>query len=215
MKGTNLALAAIVLALVLAAGCIGGTSSQTPTSSTKAPATTSQPSTSSSQALSPWKADGIIEKNEYPHELALAGGKFTVYWRNDDEYLYMALKGKTTGWVAIGFEPSTAMKDADMIIGWVKDGKATVVDAYSTGLYGPHLPDQKLGGSNDILEYAGKEENGYTLIEFKRKLNTGDKYDKAFKPGQEIKFIFAMADADDFTAKHNVAKGSGRIKLDG
>ena len=53
------------------------------------------------------------------------------------------------------------------------------------------------------------------MIESKRKLNTGDKYDKAFKPGQEIKFIFAMADADDFTAKHNVAKGSGKIKLDG
>ncbi len=220
MKGANLALAAIVLALVLAAGCIGGTSSQTPTSSTKTPATT-QPSTtssittSSSQALTAWKADGVIEKNEYPHELSLAGGKFTVYWRNDNEYLYMALKGKTTGWVAIGFEPSTAMKDADMVIGWVKDGKATVVDAYSTGLYGPHPPDQKLGGSNDILEYAGKEENGYTVIEFKRKLNTGDKYDKAFKPGQEIKFIFAMATSDDFTAKHNVAKGSGKIKLDG
>ncbi len=29
----------------------------------------------------------------------------------------MALKGKTTGWVAIGFEPSYAMKDADMVIG--------------------------------------------------------------------------------------------------
>ncbi|WP_297510324.1 DOMON domain-containing protein [Thermococcus sp.] len=223
MTSKKLGIVAILLVVVFLGGCIGSSTGKygtTASSSTSAvtstsTSTSSSVATSSSPVLSPWKADGVIEKNEYPHELSLAGGKFTVYWRNDDEYLYMALKGKTTGWVAIGFEPSTAMKDADMIIGWVKDGKATVVDAYSTGLYGPHPPDEKLGGSNDILEYSGKEENGYTVIEFKRKLNTGDKYDKAFKPGQEIKFIFAMADADDFTAKHNVAKGSGKLKLDG
>ncbi len=204
---------ALLLVVVFLGGCIGSSTGKYGT--TASSSTSAVTSTSSSQPSGPWKADGVIEKNEYPHELPLAGGKFTVYWRNDNEYLYMALEGQTTGWVAIGFEPSTAMKDADMIIGWVRDGKATVVDAYSTGLYGPHPPDEKLGGSNDILEYAGKEENGYTVIEFKRKLNTGDKYDKAFKPGQEIKFIFAMADADDFTAKHNVAKGSGKLKLDG
>lgn len=117
--------------------------------------------------------------------------------------------------MAIGFEPSQAMKDADMIIGWVKDGKATVVDAYSKGLYGPHPPDEDLGGSNDILEYAGREENGYTVIEFKRKLDTGDKYDKALTPRQKVKFIFAMSNRDDFTAMHNVAKGSGELQLDG
>ncbi len=204
---------ALLLVVVFLGGCIGSSTGKYGT--TTSSSTSAVTSTSSSQPSGPWKADGVIGKNEYHHKLSLVGGKFTVYWRNDNEYLYMALEGQTTGWVAIGFEPSTAMKDADMIMGWVKDGKATVVDAYSTGLYGPHPPDEKLGGSNDILEYAGKEENGYTVIEFKRKLNTGDKYDKAFKPGQEIKFIFAMADADDFTAKHNVAKGSGKLKLDG
>lgn len=81
----------------------------------------------------------------------------------------------------------------------------------------PASSDTKLGGgSDDILEKAGREENGYTVIEFKRKLNTGgDKYDKVLTPGKTVKFIYAMADSDDFTAKHNIAKGYGKLTLEG
>lgn len=127
----------------------------------------------------------------------------------------MALVGKTKGWVAIGFEPTSRMKDADMIIGWVQDGKVKVIDAYSTGETGPHPPDEKLGGRSDILSYGGSEKGGVTVIEFKRKLSTGDKFDKDLKPGSTVKFIFAMADADEFTKKHNVAKGYGQLTLSG
>lgn len=206
----------VLLLVVLVAGCMGSSQSST----TPATAQTTTPTTGTNtptvtKALSPWKADGVIGANEYSRSLSLAEGKLEVYWRNDGEYLYMALKGKTTGWVAIGFEPSYAMKDADMVIGWVQDGGVVVIDAYSTGTYGPHPPDTKLGGSDDILEKAGREENGYTVIEFKRKLNTGDKYDKVLTPGKTVKFIYAMADSDDFTAKHNIAKGYGELTLEG
>ncbi len=162
-----------------------------------------------------WKPDGVVSKGEYDQELELAEGRFKVYWKTDGEYLYMALVGKTKGWVAIGFEPTKRMKDADMVIGWVKDGKATVIDAYSTGETGPHPPDEKLGGRNDILSYGGSEKSGVTTIEFKRKLSTGDKYDKDLKLRTKIAFIFAMADEDMFTKKHNVAKGSGELSLGG
>ncbi|WP_255453208.1 DOMON domain-containing protein [Thermococcus sp. GR6] len=198
------------MSLVFLSACINGSGTQTH------PSSTSQPTTlTSGIPLGEWNADGIIGENEYAHKLYLAGGKLVIYWRNDDTYLYMALMGQTTGWIAIGFEPSSAMKDADMVFGWVQDDQTVVIDAYSTGTYGPHPPDEKLGGNSDIVEYAGSEENGYTVIEFRRKLNTGDQYDKVFMPGQKIKFIFAMADADDFTTKHNIARGSGELTLDG
>ncbi|HIH71760.1 MAG: Uncharacterized protein XD43_0723 [Thermococcales archaeon 44_46] len=197
-----------LVGVVFLSGCTEGGGSGTPS-------TTQTTQSETPIQLGEWKADGTIGENEYAHELSLAGGKLTVYWRNDDTYLYMALKGQTTGWVAIGFEPTDKMKDADMVFGWVQDGNTVVIDAYSTGTYGSHPPDEKLGGSSDILEYAGKEENGVTIIEFKRKLNTGDQYDKAFTPGQKISFIFALADADDFTTKHNIARGYGELQLDG
>jgi len=197
-----------LVGVVFLSGCTGGRGYGTPS-------TTQTTQSETPIQLGEWSADGIIGENEYAHELSLAGGKLTVYWRNDNTYLYMALKGQTSGWVAIGFEPTDKMKDADMVFGWVQDGNTVVIDAYSTGTYGPHPPDEQLGGSSDILEYAGKEENGVTIIEFKRKLNTGDQYDKAFTPGQKISFIFALADADDFTTKHNIARGYGELQLDG
>lgn len=161
-----------------------------------------------------WEPDGMIEENEYDHRLELADGRLVVYWRNDDLHLYMALEGRTSGWLSIGFEPTTRMKDADMIFGWVEDGKATVLDLFSQGPTGPHPPDTELDGTDDILEYGGKEENGYTIIEFKRKLDTQDVYDKAFGRGQTISIIWSLADVDDFAAQHNIARGAGELTLD-
>ncbi len=158
--------------------------------------------------------DGIVEEDEYRQKLELEEERFIVFWKNDHEFLYMALKAKTTGWVAIGFEPTTRMKDADMIFGWVKDGQATLLDLYSTGSTGPHPPDEELGGTNDILEFEGTEEGGYTTIEFKRKMDTGDKYDKVLIPGQTLNFIWAMATSDSLNRKHNILRKRATLILE-
>ncbi len=157
--------------------------------------------------------DGIVEEQEYPQKLALEDDSFVVYWKNDHEFLYMALKAKTTGWLAIGFEPTSRMKDADMIFGWVEDGQATLLDLYSTGSTGPHPPDEELGGTNDILEFKGSEKEGYTTIEFKRKMNTGDQYDKVLVPGQTLNFIWAMSTSDSFNRKHNILNRKAKLTL--
>jgi len=168
-----------------------------------------------------WKADGIVGPSEYlrsvhfhkPASNGYSGGDLEVSWKNDAQYLYMALNGSTTGWIAIGFEPTDWMKDADIIMGAVEDGKAIVKDEYSTGNYGPHPDDTDLGGTYDILEYGGREVGGNTVIEFKRKMNTGDRFDKAFVPGQKVPIIWAMADTTMQDAKHNVATGEGTLEL--
>lgn len=174
-------------------------------------------------ATEKWTADGAVGSNEYarsmtffgPETSGYSGGNLEIYWKNDAEFLYMALKGNTTGWLSVGFEPEEWMKNADMIIGFVENGKAIVLDEYSTGNYGPHVSDTELSGTYDLLEYGGTEQNGQTTIEFKRKLNTGDKFDKAFVSGQKVSIIWAMADADVDQQKHNVAKGEGVMELQG
>jgi len=157
--------------------------------------------------------DGIVEEQEYPRKLELERGRFIISWKNDHEFLYMALKAKTTGWLAIGFEPTSRMKDADMIFGWVEDEKTTLLDLYSTGSTGPHPPDEELGGTNDIIEFKGSEKDGYTTIEFKRKMNTNDEYDKVLLPGQTLNFIWAMATSDSFNNKHNILNKRGQLVL--
>jgi hypothetical protein len=168
-----------------------------------------------------WAPDGVVRENEYsrtmvvvgPARSGYSGGEMEISWRNDQEYLYMALRGKTSGWLSIGFDPLEWMKDADMILGTVEDGEAIVLDEYSSGNYGPHEDDTVFGGSYDILESGGLEVDGHTVVEFKRRLNTGDKFDEALAPGQSVSIIWAMADSKSRYTKHNVAYGEAILVL--
>ena len=51
------------------------------------------------------------------------------------------------------------------------------------------------------------------VIEFKRRLNTGDRFDKAFTPGQSISVIWASSQDPDASIKHDVAYGEGILTL--
>jgi hypothetical protein len=168
-----------------------------------------------------WKADGIVSESEYSRSMLLqsharqgySGGEMEISWKNDPEYLYLGLNGSTEGWLAIGFEPQEWMKNADIILASVQGGKATVLDEYCTGNYGPHIEDTMLGGTNDIAEFGGSKAVGRTVVELKRKLNTGDKFDKSFSPGQAISIIWALSQNSDISLKHNVAFGEGVMTL--
>ena len=59
----------------------------------------------------------------------------------------------------------------DIVIGWIKEGKGYLKDYYAINRLAP-LIDVKQ--DYDLL-YAN-ESNGYTILEFKRKLVTCDKY---------------------------------------
>jgi len=168
-----------------------------------------------------WKADGIVGDSEYSRSMLLqgsarqgySGGEMQISWKNDPEYLYLALNGSTDGWLAIGFEPQEWMKNADIILASVQGGKATVLDEYCTGNYGPHIEDTLLGGTSDIVESGGSKGAGRTVIELKRKLDTGDEFDKAFSPGQAISIIWALSQNQELSVKHNVAYGEGIMTI--
>ena len=168
-----------------------------------------------------WNAEGIVGESEYTRSMVLqaparqgySGGEMEISWKNDPEYLYLALNGSTDGWLAIGFEPQEWMKNSDIILASVQGSKATVLDEYCTGNYGPHIEDTVLGGTNDITEFGGSKGAGRTVVELKRKLDTGDKFDKAFSPGQAISIIWALSQNSDISLKHNVAYGEGIMTL--
>lgn len=156
-----------------------------------------------------WVADGKITPGEYPKSKAY--GDYEISWSADDQYIYIAMKAKTTGWVAVGFGPETLMKNADIVEGYVSDAKLTIQDMFSTGDFGPHPPDIQQGGTNDILESGGTEENGYTVIEFKHKLDTGDKFDKPLIKGTN-KILWAYGSDDQPFLKH-LTRGYGELDL--
>ncbi|HQE97352.1 MAG TPA: DUF2202 domain-containing protein, partial [Methanothrix sp.] len=175
------------------------------------------------EANEEWKADGIIGDGEYSRSMLLqgsarqgySGGDLAVSWKNDKEYLFLALNGSTDAWLAIGFDPLEWMKNADIILASVQGGKAVVLDEYCTGNYGPHIEDTMLGGSDDILESGGSKSAGRTVIELKRRLDTGDRFDKAFSPGGAVSMIWALSSNPDISLKHNIAYGEGILSLTG
>lgn len=152
-------------------------------------------------------ADGLIQPGEYAHQVDARGVQ--LYWSNDATYLYMAMEGETTGWIAVGIEPTQGMKDADFIFGYVENGQAQLWDAFGTAPTGPnHPPDEDLGGTNDIVAFAGAEAGGMTRFEFQIPLNSGDAYDKVLTPGNTYTIIVAMGNADDYNGYHSMAARS-------
>ncbi|UCE12318.1 MAG: hypothetical protein JSV04_08955 [Candidatus Heimdallarchaeota archaeon] len=157
--------------------------------------------------------DGTISEDEYSSSTSFASGDYLFYWQIEGDTIYIGLIGKTEGWVAIGFEPTIAMKDADMIFGWVEsNGTVITIDAFSTGNYGPHPADRDLGGSSDIASFDGSESSGSTTIEFSRLLTTGDQYDNTIPSTGTYNIIWAIGPGDDFGVKHT-NRGSGIIDL--
>jgi hypothetical protein len=156
-----------------------------------------------------WKADGLIADNEYAKMQSF--GEIEVYSRIDGEKVRIALKAKTNGYVAIGFDPSNKMKDADIILGFVKDGKAVVYDMFSPGTTGTHPPKDEQGGKIDVTVFGGSKKDGVTVIEFERLLVTGNPRGKEIKVGDN-KIIWSVGSTEDATEKH-VTRGSGILKL--
>jgi hypothetical protein len=156
--------------------------------------------------------DGVIHPEEYAGSSAFQDGIFTVYWHDFGDILYLGITGKTSGWIAIGIDPEQMMLGADMIFGWVDSSGTTCMDMYSTGGTGPHPPDVDLGGTSDIIAYAGTEVNDVTTLEFSRPLVSADQYDKNIQTDMETHIIWAIGGADSMDARHT-DRGSGVINI--
>lgn len=155
--------------------------------------------------------DGTIGVEEYTDTATF--GDMVVSWRHDGEFLYLAMEGPTEGWIAVGIEPTQAMADADYLFGYVEAGEAKFWDAYGTAPVGAeHPPDEELGGTSDIVEMAGTEENGVTRFEVQIPLDSGDEYDKVLMPGESYSIIVAMGPTDEYNSKHFFVS-SGELTL--
>ena len=128
----------------------------------------------------------------------------TLQWKTDTlSNLLVKVSTATVGWIAVGFDPSAGMQDANIIIGYVVNDTAYVRDDYGTGLYS-HAPDTTLGGTNDVADIAGSETGGVTEISFTIPLNSGDAMDRVLVVGQSYSVILAWGTDDSFDTPHAV-----------
>lgn len=132
-----------------------------------------------------------------------------VVAEQNDIRLSVLIKGDTaevtvsapgTGWVAVGFNPSSRMKDANFLIGYVKDGTAFARDDFGVSNTS-HKADEELGGKNNLISFSGTEANGVTTMTFVVPRDSGDSKDSKLGPGQHT-VILGYSNADNFTGFH-------------
>eukprot|EP01126_Amoeba_proteus_P000330 TRINITY_DN10100_c0_g4_i1.p1 TRINITY_DN10100_c0_g4~~TRINITY_DN10100_c0_g4_i1.p1 ORF type:complete len:429 (-),score=86.55 TRINITY_DN10100_c0_g4_i1:294-1580(-) len=113
---------------------------------------------------------------------------YLLHWviNFDTEVITIQLQVKTNGWVGIGFSPDqiNTMKGADIV--------ACNTECYDLIALDVGLPtaDQTLGGLNNLQGVTINRNNGFCTVQFSRKLDTQDKYDKVITDNQRIIFAF-------------------------
>jgi hypothetical protein len=134
-----------------------------------------------------------------------------VSWKIDGGSVMFRISAPTEGWVAIGFEPSRYMQDANIIIGYVENGEVFISDQFGTSAFA-HKKDEEIGGTQDISDVGGSESGGRTTLEFTLPLDSGDEFDRPLEEGKTITIIMAHAKdgEDNFKTKH-AKRGSIRV----
>jgi len=143
------------------------------------------------------------------NEVTAAG--VTMQWRVEGSNLAVTLTAATTGWVAVGFNPTMAMQGANIIIGEVHNNIVTIEDDFGTGP-NDHNADTALGGTDNVINLGGSETNGVTEIRFKIPLDSGDPNDRPLAIGNTYKIMLARALVDFLTTQH-AARDYAFIKI--
>ena len=120
----------------------------------------------------------------------------------------------TEGWVSIGFDGGTIMKDSEMVMLYNVDGKGGLEHHYGTSM----ISHKKIGDldsnykDNNLTFKSFNIANGKTTYVFERSEQITNKYIKKFETGKKIKVIFAYSNSMDTSKKHKKA-GSSEIIL--
>lgn len=137
---------------------------------------------------------------DYDHTVEAKDISFS--WKIDGDNLAGRVTAETEGWVGVGFNPTTKMKDANFVIGYVKKGEVKILDEYGETATS-HKNDKKLGGTEDVTVVGGTEEGGVTTIEFIIPIHSGDENDSSLDVNGDTVLLLAYgAGRDSFRSKH-------------
>lgn len=137
----------------------------------------------------------------------------TIQWKTDTlGFLHVKVSAPTIGWVAVGFDPTAGMRDANIIIGYVSGDGVFMRDDYGTAL-SAHQSDIEGGGEDNISEQSGTEIDGTTEISFRIPLDSGDTRDRPLVVGTTYSIILAYGQDDSFDSYHGTRRAATSIGL--
>nr|XP_039264402.1 DBH-like monooxygenase protein 1 [Styela clava] len=128
---------------------------------------------------------------DFSQRASLANGYLKLYWKANKDTITMEVHGKTTGWIGIGFSPHGGMNGADIIVGWIKNGTTYITDRYGIENGFPPRDSQQ-----DVKLIMGKECDGWTMIRFKRSLESCDQQHDRSITADTQRVIWAFGETD-------------------
>lgn len=156
------------------------------------------------------RIDGVVVHGEYGHQQTVT--EVEIRWSVDGKSLRMAMSAPCSGYVSVGFDPENRKEGGNYIIGYVQDGIAVVRD--HVGTHGNlHDADIAVGGTENIIEFAGTEVEGWTTLEFIIPLDSGDVKDQPLVPGNKHVVLVAYQDTRDDLIPVHSRHGVAQIKL--
>ncbi|XP_078593907.1 DBH-like monooxygenase protein 1 homolog [Branchiostoma floridae x Branchiostoma japonicum] len=133
----------------------------------------------------------LVNANGFTHHETLdEAGKYNLFWKFDEEKIEFEAHVQTKGWVGLGLSPNGGMPGSDIVIGWVKDGKAHLTDRYADAKAQPAVDE-----SQDWELVSGNENGTHTVLRFSRKLMTCDTKDRVINK-DTMRVIWAWHDED-------------------
>lgn len=143
--------------------------------------------------------DGVFDQEEFEKTVFVEGLDMHIAWLVKGEHLLFSIKSIGKGWIAVGFNPSNMMKDANIIIGDVQGEEIVIEDHFGVSNTG-HRKDEV----NNILQVNGAEDDNGTVLEFVIPLNSGDDMDQVLIPGNKYKVILAYhMSSESFKIRHS------------
>jgi len=146
------------------------------------------------------EVDGVFKPEEYDNTLYVEALEMDIGWSVKEGNLVFGVRTVGLGWAAVGFNPTTMMRNANIIIGDVdEEGSLSIEDHFGVSNTG-HRADEE----RNILQAAGSESEEGTVIEFVIPLDSGDDMDRKLEAGQEYKVILAYhMSSNSFKIRHS------------
>jgi hypothetical protein len=161
--------------------------------------------------------------SKYPNQAYLQGSDPTkpedgaaIHWKVDNDYVYLAVAARATGWIGFGISEAGGMTGTDMVF-FTAARPDELVDAYTDDERYPKTDD--CASDWEMVSSHVDQEGGFIMFETKRPLNTNDPQDKPIVndasmliPGHRV--IAAWGDSAEI-GYHGLQRARGTIRFYG
>ncbi|CAF3053826.1 unnamed protein product [Rotaria sp. Silwood2] len=155
----------------------------------------------------------ILPYTTYNHSIELKTNVTDLWWTTNEinQEILFELHIHTTGWIALGISPSGGMNGADIGVGWIdQSGNVHFQDRYALSTITPIVDNT----TNDWFALQGREQNGWTAIQFKRSFDTCDSMDVSIKSGtNNLIYAYGLIDPTNDITYHETRRDSRTLSL--